>query len=124
MALSEHVASLQPIAWHEPRDSYDVVIVGGGGHGLATAYYLATRHGITNVAVVEADYIASGNTGRNTTIIRANYAIPEAIRFYARSLQLYEGFEAETGARSSIGGRAMSGSPTPRWGCGPSVAES
>ncbi len=98
MALSEHIATLQPIAWHEPRDSYDVVIVGGGGHGLSTAYYLATRHGITNVAVVEADYIASGNTGRNTTIIRANYAIPEAIRFYHRSLQLYEGLEAETGA--------------------------
>jgi len=96
--VSQHVESLQPIAWHEPRDSYDVVIVGGGGHGLSTAYYLATRHGITNVAVVEADYIASGNTGRNTTIIRANYAIPEAIRFYKRSLQLYEGLEAETGA--------------------------
>ena len=96
--VSEHVDSLQPIVWHEPRDSYDVVIVGGGGHGLATAYYLATRHGITNVAVVEADYIASGNTGRNTTIIRANYAIPEAIRFYKRSLALYEGLEAETGA--------------------------
>jgi len=96
--VSQHVESLQPIAWHQPRDSYDVVIVGGGGHGLATAYYLATRHGITNVAVVEADYIASGNTGRNTTIIRANYAIPEAIRFYKRSLQLYEGLEAETGA--------------------------
>ena len=96
--VSEHVASLQPIAWHEPRASYDVVIVGGGGHGLSTAYYLATRHGITNVAVVEADYIASGNTGRNTTIIRANYAIPEAIRFYKRSLELYEGLEAETGA--------------------------
>ncbi len=96
--VSEHIATLQPIAWHEPRDSYDVVIVGGGGHGLSIAYYLATRHGITNVAVVEADYIASGNTGRNTTIIRANYAIPEAIRFYRRSLQLYEGLEAETGA--------------------------
>jgi sarcosine oxidase subunit beta len=96
--VSRHVESLQPIAWHEPGSSYDVVIVGGGGHGLATAYYLATRHGITNVAVVEADYIASGNTGRNTTIIRANYAIPEAIRFYKRSLELYEGFEAETGA--------------------------
>ena len=96
--VSRHVESLQPIAWHEPRSSYDVVIVGGGGHGLATAYYLATRHGITNVAVVEADYIASGNTGRNTTIIRANYAIPEAIRFYKRSLELYQGFEAETGA--------------------------
>ena len=70
---------------------YDVVIIGGGGHGLATAYYLATRHGITNVAVLEADYIASGNTGRNTTIIRANYAIPEAIRFYKHSLELYAG---------------------------------
>jgi len=96
--VSEHIHSLQPITWHEPRDSYDVVIIGGGGHGLSTAYYLATRHGITNVAVVEADYIASGNTGRNTTIIRANYAIPEAIRFYKHSLELYEGLEAETGA--------------------------
>ena len=74
------------------------MIVGGGGHGLATAYYLATRHGITNVAVVEADYIASGNTGRNTTIIRSNYAVPEAIRFYDHSRQLYAGLEAETGA--------------------------
>ncbi len=96
--VSEHVESLQPIVWHDPRDSYDVVIVGGGGHGLATAYYLATRHGITNVAVVEADYIASGNTGRNTTIIRANYAIPEAIRFYDHSMKLYQGLEDETGA--------------------------
>jgi sarcosine oxidase subunit beta len=98
MALSRHVESLQPIVWHEPRSSYDVVIVGGGGHGLATAYYLATRHGITNVAVVEADYIASGNTGRNTTIIRSNYAVPEAIRFYDHSRRLYAGLEEETGA--------------------------
>ena len=97
-AAAEAVGSLQPIVWHEPRDSYDVVIVGGGGHGLATAYYLATRHGITNVAVIEADYIASGNTGRNTTIIRANYAVPEAIRFYDHSMKLYQGLEAQTGA--------------------------
>jgi sarcosine oxidase subunit beta len=96
--VGDHVATLQPIRWHEPKSSYDVVIVGGGGHGLSTAYYLATRHGITNVAVVEADYIASGNTGRNTTIIRANYGIPEAIRFYHHSLKLYESLEAETGA--------------------------
>ncbi len=95
---AEAVASLQPITWHEPKSSYDVVIIGGGGHGLATAYYLATRHGITNVAVLEADYIASGNTGRNTTIIRSNYAIPEAIRFYEHSRRLYENLEAETGA--------------------------
>jgi sarcosine oxidase subunit beta len=97
-AAAEAAASLQPITWHEPRSTYDVAIIGGGGHGLATAYYLATRHGITNVAVLEADYIASGNTGRNTTIIRSNYAVPEAIRFYEHSRQLYAGLEAETGA--------------------------
>ena len=97
-AAAEAVASLQPITWHEPRATYDVVIIGGGGHGLATAYYLATRHGITNVAVLEADYIASGNTGRNTTIIRSNYAVPEAIRFYEHSRRLYAGLEDETGA--------------------------
>ncbi len=78
-----------------PRSSYDVVIVGGGGHGLATAYYLAARHGITNVAVLERSYIGSGNTGRNTTVIRANYGIPDAVAFYQRSLELYEGLEAE-----------------------------
>ena len=92
------VETLPRLAWREPKAAYDVVIVGGGGHGLATAYYLATRHGITNVAVLEADYVASGNTGRNTTIIRANYGIPEAIRFYQHSLELYRGLEAETGA--------------------------
>jgi sarcosine oxidase subunit beta len=96
--MSELVETLQPIRWHEPRSAYDVVIVGGGGHGLSTAYYLATRHRITNVAVLEADYIASGNTGRNTTIIRANYGIPEAIRFYQHSLEMYQALEAETGA--------------------------
>ena len=55
--MNEYVETLPEIRWHEPQSSYDVVIVGGGGHGLSTAYYLATRHGITNVAVVEADYI-------------------------------------------------------------------
>lgn len=97
-ATRELVETLQPLRWDEPKAAYDVVIVGGGGHGLATAYYLATRHGITNVAVLEADYIVSGNTGRNTTIIRANYGIPEAIRFYQHSLEMYQGLEADTGA--------------------------
>jgi sarcosine oxidase, subunit beta len=93
-----YVATLPTLRWDEPKDAYDVVIVGGGGHGLSTAYYLATRHGITNVAVVEADYIASGNTGRNTTIIRANYGLPEAIRFYQHSLEMYRSLEDEVGA--------------------------
>jgi sarcosine oxidase, subunit beta len=79
------------------RRSYEVVIVGGGGHGLATAYYLATRHGITDVAVLERDYIGGGNSGRNTTVIRANYGIPDAVGFYQRSVDLYEGLEAEFG---------------------------
>ena len=96
---SRLVGTLQPIRWADaPKPAYDVVIIGGGGHGLSTAYYLATRHGITNVAVFEADYIASGNTGRNTTIIRANYGIPEAVRFYHHSLEMYAGLEEETGA--------------------------
>jgi len=95
--MNEFVETLLEPTWHEPKKSYDVVIVGGGGHGLATAYYLATRHGITNVAVVEADYIGSGNSGRNTTIIRANYGIPESIRFYRHSQQLYSTLEDESG---------------------------
>ena len=97
--MRDLVRTLLPIRWaDQPKPAYDVVIIGGGGHGLATAYYLATRHGITNVAVLEADYIASGNTGRNTTIIRANYGIPEAVRFYKHSLDMYAALEHETGA--------------------------
>jgi sarcosine oxidase subunit beta len=97
--VSTYTQSLLPIRWADtPKPAYDVVIIGGGGHGLSTAWHLAVRHGITNVAVLEADYIASGNTGRNTTIIRANYGLPEAIRFYQHSLELYQRLEAETGA--------------------------
>jgi sarcosine oxidase subunit beta len=70
---------------------YDVVIVGGGSHGLATAYYLAKRHGIKNVAILEKSYIGSGASGRNTTIIRANYRTPEGAEFYGQSVRLYEG---------------------------------
>ena len=96
--MNEFVETLLDLEWHAPKRSYDVVIIGAGGHGLATAYYLATRHGITNVAVVEASYIGSGNSGRNTTIIRANYGIPESVRFYQHSVDLYATLEEETGA--------------------------
>ncbi|WP_144110238.1 sarcosine oxidase subunit beta family protein [Paraburkholderia sp. BCC1886] len=84
-------------AWRssEPGSRYDVVIIGGGGQGLSTAYYLAKNHGITNVAVIEKGWIGGGNTGRNTTAIRSNYFYPESTRFFERSLQLYEGLSKE-----------------------------
>jgi sarcosine oxidase subunit beta len=97
--VNEFVETLLDLEWHARKKAYDVVIIGAGGHGLATAYYLATRHGITNVAVVEASYIGSGNSGRNTTIIRANYGIPESVRFYQHSVDLYATLEEETGCR-------------------------
>jgi sarcosine oxidase subunit beta len=75
----------------ELKDRYDVVIVGGGSHGLATAYYLAKNHGITDVCILEKSYIGSGAAGRNTTIIRANYRTPEGAEFYKESVKLYEG---------------------------------
>jgi sarcosine oxidase subunit beta len=79
----------------ELRDSYDVVIIGAGGHGLATAYYLARDHGITNVAVLDQSYIGGGNTGRNTTIIRSNYLTAEGVKFYDRSVDLFKSLSEE-----------------------------
>jgi len=86
-----------PPAWrrHELSRTYDVVIIGGGVHGLATAYYLATVHGITNVAVLDKGYIGGGGSGRNTAIIRSNYLTPEGVAFYDRSVKLYERLSAE-----------------------------
>jgi sarcosine oxidase subunit beta len=81
----------------ELKDSYDVVIIGGGSHGLAAAYYLASDHGIGDVAVLEKSYIGSGAAGRNTTILRSNYKTPEGARFYDASVKLYEGLSAELG---------------------------
>jgi sarcosine oxidase subunit beta len=79
----------------ELKRRYDVVIVGGGSHGLATAYYLAKNHGITDVAILEKSYIGSGAAGRNTTIIRSNYRTPEGAAFYRQSVKLYEGLAAD-----------------------------
>ncbi len=86
----------QPV-WRdpEPKDHYDIVIIGGGGHGLSTAYYLAQEHGIRNVAVLEKGALGQGNVGRNTTIVRANYFLPGNSEFYSHSLKLWEGLEAE-----------------------------
>ena len=80
---------------HEMRSSYDVVIIGGGAHGLATAYYLTKNHGITNIAVIEQKFIGYGGSGRNTAILRSNYRTEEGILFYDQSLKLYEDLAQE-----------------------------
>lgn len=104
-ALSAH-RGWRP-AWRDaaPKSAYDVVIIGGGGHGLATAYYLAKVHGITRVAVLEKGYIGSGNAGRNTTIIRSNYLLSGNIPFYEWSLKLWEGLEQELNYNAMVSQR-------------------
>ncbi len=96
-------------AWRdpEPKADYDAIIVGGGGHGLATAYYLARNHGMTNIAVVEKGHIGSGNVGRNTTIIRSNYLLPGNTPFYEHSLKLWEGLEQDFNFNAMVSQRGV-----------------
>ncbi len=96
-------------AWREPepKPHYDVIIVGGGGHGLSTAYYLAKEFGITNIAVLEKGYIGSGNVGRNTTIIRSNYLLEGNVPFYELSLKLWEGLEQDFNYNAMVSQRGV-----------------
>jgi len=100
--------SLRP-AWRkaEPKPAYDVIVIGGGGHGLATAYYLAKEHGITNTAVLERGWIGSGNVGRNTSIVRSNYMLDKTVPFYEFSLKLWEGLSHEIGMNVMFSSRGV-----------------
>jgi len=96
-------------AWRDPapKPYYDVIIIGGGGHGLATAYYLAKEHGISNVAVLEKGPIGLGNTGRNTTIVRSNYLLPQNHKFFEWSLKLWEGLEQDINFNAMVSQRGV-----------------
>ena len=96
-------------AWRdpEPRPAYDFIVIGGGGHGLATAYYLAKNHGARNVAVLEKSYIGSGSVGRNTTIVRSNYLMPGNVPFYEHSLKLWEGLEQDINYNAMVSQRGV-----------------
>jgi methylglutamate dehydrogenase subunit A len=96
-------------AWREPepKAEYDIIIVGGGGHGLATAYYLAKEHGLSNIAVLERGWIGSGNAGRNTTIIRSNYLLTANIQFYEWSMKLWEGLERDLNYNTMVSQRGV-----------------
>ena len=96
-------------AWRSPvpKKEYDIIIVGGGGHGLATAYYLAKEHGLKNIAVLEKNYIGSGNVGRNTTIIRSNYQLPGNNPFYELSMKLWENLEQDFNFNAMVSQRGV-----------------
>ncbi len=91
----------------EPKPAYDAIVVGGGGHGLATAYYLAKNHGLPNVAVIEKGWLGGGNTGRNTTVVRSNYFYPESVALYDFALRLYEGLSRELNYNIMLSQRGM-----------------
>jgi sarcosine oxidase subunit beta len=111
-ALRKHEA--WPAHWRdpEPKPAYDVIIVGAGGHGLATAYYLATEHRIRNVAVLEKGWLGGGNTGRNTTIIRSNYLWEESEGIYEHAMKLWEGLAHELNYNVMYSPRGVMCSPT------------
>lgn len=96
-------------AWRdpEPKPAYDFIVIGGGGHGLATAYYLAKNHGARNIAVLEKSYIGSGSVGRNTTIVRSNYLMPGNVPFYEHSLKLWEGLEQDINYNAMVSQRGV-----------------
>jgi len=96
-------------AWRnpDPKPAYDAIIIGGGGHGLSTAYYLAKNHGLTNIAVLEKGYLGGGNVGRNTTIVRANYFLPGNSEFYSHSLKLWEGMEQDLNYNTMMSQRGI-----------------
>src|SRR5213592_1365217 len=106
-ALSGH--QRWPAAWRSPppKRAYDAVIVGAGGHGLATAYYLAKEHGITNVAVLEKGWLGGGSIGRNTTIIRSNYLMDGNTQFYEHSLKLWEGLSHDLNFNAMVSQRGV-----------------
>ena len=95
--------------WREPapKPSYDIIVIGGGGHGLATAYYLAKEYGLTNVAVLEKSWLGSGNAGRNTTIIRSNYLLPGNEPFYELSMKLWENLEQDFNFNAMVSQRGV-----------------
>src|ERR1039458_5417799 len=96
-------------AWRSPKPqkSYDAIVIGGGGHGLAAAYYLAKTHGLTRVALLEKGWIGGGNTGRNTTVVRSNYFYPESVALYALAHRLYKGLAAELNFNVMFSPRGM-----------------
>jgi sarcosine oxidase subunit beta len=106
-ALSRHTGWSPTWRDAAPKSGYDIIIIGGGGHGLATAYYLASMHGITNVAVIEKGWIGGGNVGRNTTIIRSNYLLPGNEPFYEWSMKLWEGLEQDLNYNAMVSQRGV-----------------